>query len=152
MLDLIDKKIINALQLGLPISHSPFQPLSEELDVPVEYIVSRIKRLKQDSYLSRFGPLYNIETVGGVFLLAAMQIPEDKFNEICELVNNFPEVAHNYKRKHQLNMWFVIAVEYKDDLAQVCESIEKATGYKVFQMPKLKEFYVNLYFDVLKDS
>lgn len=152
MLDLTDKKIINALQKGLPITSRPFESLAKELNITSKEIVDRVSRLKENSYMSRFGPLYNIEVFGGVFLLAAMDIPEDQFDKITEVVNSFPEVAHNYKRNHQLNMWFVLAVEKKSDLQPVCSKIEEATGFRVFQMPKLKEFYVNLFFDVLGDG
>lgn len=152
MLDNLDKQIINELQKGLPLVHSPYQDLSQKLNIPVSDILKRLESYKNKSYLSRFGPLFNIERAGGQFLLAAQRIPESEFEAITEKVNAFEEVAHNYKRGHDLNMWFVIAVEKKEDLDKVCQKIELSTGYPVYPMPKLKEYYVNLYFDMFQES
>ena len=62
-----------------------------------------------DGALSRFGPLFQIERAGGQFVLAAMQVPEDRFDAVAAQVNALPEVAHNYRREHRFNMWFVLA-------------------------------------------
>ena len=56
----------------------------------------------------------------------------------------FPEVAHNYARDHELNMWFVIATEQPERAAEVIAAIEQETGCKVYDMPKQEEFYIGL--------
>lgn len=83
--------------------------------------------------------------MGGRFSLAAMAIPAEDFERVAEIVNAFPEVAHNYERTHELNMWFVLATETADGLPETIKRIEAASGYPVFNMPKEKEFFVNLY-------
>jgi DNA-binding Lrp family transcriptional regulator len=77
-----------------------------------------------------------------------MSIPEDDFETVAETVNAFPEVAHNYRRDHDMNMWFVLATETPDALQAVIDGIEQQTGLKVFNMPKLEEFHVGLHFKV----
>jgi hypothetical protein len=59
-------------------------------------------------------------------------------------VNAFPEVAHNYQRDHEMNMWFVLATESADQLETVLTEIEKRTGIAVFNLPKEEEFFVGL--------
>ena len=98
--------------------------------------------------LSRFGPLFNIEKMGGQFCLCAMKVPADRFDEVVDRVNALPQVAHNYERDHELNMWFVLATESEDGIAQAAAEIEQATGIEVYRFPKLEEFYVGLKFDV----
>jgi hypothetical protein len=61
--------------------------------------------------LTRFGPLFQIERAGGLFVLAAIAVPEERFDAVTAQVNAHPEVAHNYRRAHPLNMWFVVAGE-----------------------------------------
>ena len=56
----------------------------------------------------------------------------------------FPEVAHNYARSHELNMWFVIATETPEQIQQTISAIEQQTGLTVYNMPKNKEYFVNL--------
>ena len=57
-------------------------------------------------------------------------------------VNDFPEVAHNYERDHTLNMWFVLATETPEGIAETAERIEEKTGLKVLCFPKLQEFFI----------
>jgi DNA-binding Lrp family transcriptional regulator len=73
-----------------------------------------------------------------------MQVPAERFEQIAEQVNAFPEVAHNYARDHRLNMWFVIATEQPDRIAEVIAAIEATTGCRVYNLPKQEEFYVGL--------
>ena len=64
-----------------------------------------------DKTLTRFGPMFQVERMGGAFVLAALAVPEADYERVAELVNALPEVAHNYRREHALNMWFVLATE-----------------------------------------
>ena len=100
-----------------------------------------------DGTLSRFGPLYNIELLGGVYCLVAMRVPESELERVVNFINNYPEVAHNYEREHEFNIWFVLAAETVSQIEEILEKIEKKTGYKTYDMPKLDEFYVGLKFD-----
>ena len=51
------------------------------------------------------------------------------------LVNAHHEVAHNYERTHRLNMWFVLACETEEGIAQVADRIEAETGLTVLRFP-----------------
>ncbi len=143
-MDVIDRRIINALQDGLPVSERPFAAAAEGLDIAEDDLIERIKRLIDDGVLSRFGPMYHAERLGGGLTLAAISVPEDRFDEVASTVNAFPEVAHNYARDHELNMWFVLATERPGRIGQVIAEIEAATGLDVYDMPKIEEFFVGL--------
>jgi len=84
--------------------------------------------------------------LGGALTLAAMAVPPDRFDTVAEIVNTFPEVAHNYARDHALNMWFVVATDCPDRIANVIDAIENETGLAVYNMPKIEEFFVGLRF------
>ena len=60
------------------------------------------------------------------------------------MVNSHSEVAHNYERDHELNMWFVLATDRPERISEVAEEIERETGCEVYQFPKLEEFYIGL--------
>ena len=98
--------------------------------------------------LTRFGPLFQIERVGGALTLAAMSVPEADFGRVAGLVNAMPEVAHNYEREHELNMWFVIATGSPEGARDVIARIERETGYEVIELPKLREYFVGLKLEV----
>lgn len=144
----IDKKIINCLQDGFPLSSRPFAEVAEQLGSTEQEIMERVQVLLDDGILSRFGPMYQAERMGGGLTLAAMKIAEEDFSRVTEQVNAFSQVAHNYKREHELNMWFVLATETPEGILECIEEIEKVTGYQVFNMPKQEEFYVGLRFEL----
>ncbi len=147
-MDDIDRQIINRLQGGFPICEHPYREAAAELGIREEELIRRLQKLLDDGLLSRFGPMYHAEKLGGGLSLCAMAIPEERFDQVAEQVNAFPEVAHNYARDHKLNMWFVLATETPERIDEVLAEIEAATGYKVYNMPKQEEFYVGLRFEL----
>lgn len=143
-MDNLDKSIINALQGGFPICDAPFRQVALTLNITEAELLIRLRNLRANGILTRFGPLYNAEQMGGALTLAAVKAPEDRFDEIVDIINAFPEVAHNYARRHALNMWFVIATETPGQVRRTIEAIEEQTGLTVYNMPKIKEYFVNL--------
>lgn len=143
-MDDLDRVLVNQLQEGFPVTRRPFDDIAGQLEIPVAEVLERIQRLLDDQVLSRFGPMYNAENMGGAVTLCAMQAPDGEFDQVAQQVNAFPEVAHNYARNHALNMWFVVATEQPEQVGAVIAAIEAATGCKVYNMPKQEEFYVGL--------
>ncbi len=143
----VDRNIINHMQDDFPVCEQPFAELAEKLDLNENELLNRVQSLLDDGTLSRFGPMYNIEMLGGVYCLVAMRIPEHDLEQIINTINSYSEVAHNYERTHEFNVWFVLAAETKTQLGELLEDIEKKTGYPTFEMPKLEEFYIGLKFD-----
>lgn len=147
-LDAADRRLINRLQDGLPLVESPYAAVAAELDLSEGELLYRLERLLEGGVLTRFGPMYHAERLGGGLTLAALAVPEADFERVTEVVNAFPEVAHNYRREHHLNMWFVLATETPERIAEVVSEIEMATGLRVFNMPKQEEFHVRLHLPV----
>lgn len=144
-MDALDKAIINRLQHGFPVVAEPYAAIAAELNTSTDELLQRLQRLLDNKILSRFGPMYHAERLGGALTLAAMALPEDDFDRVCEQVNTLPQVAHNYRREHTLNMWFVLATETPQEIQDTIQLIEQRSGYPVYNMPKLEEFYVGLY-------
>jgi DNA-binding Lrp family transcriptional regulator len=142
--DAIDRRIINALQGGFPISDEPYREVAATLGLSAEELLARLDNLLARKVLTRFGPMFQIERMGGSFVLAAVAAPEDRFDAVAAQINAFPEVAHNYRREHAFNMWFVLATETVDGIAATITRIEAATGLTVYAFPKEREFFVEL--------
>ena len=141
----LDRKLINMLQRGLPIAERPFLEVAEQLDSSEDEVLERLNHLMANKVLTRFGPMFDAVCLGGAFTLAALAVPEERFEEVTEQVNSFDEVAHNYRRTHDFNMWFVVGAESEAQVNQVISNIEKKTSLPVLNTPKLEEFYVQLY-------
>ena len=147
-MDELDRRIINNLQGGFPVSERPFQEAAQKLDTTESELITRGRCMLDDGLLTRFGPMYHAEQMGGALSLCAMKVPAESFDEVAEQVNAFPEVAHNYQRDHEMNMWFVLATETPEQIYECLQRIEKTTGIPVFNLPKQEEFYVGLHFTV----
>ena len=144
MSDDIDRRIINALQGGFPLCDEPYRAVAESLGIDATELIARIERMLQERVLTRFGPMYQVERMGGSFVLAALAVPEPDFDRIAEIVNALPEVAHNYRREHRLNMWFVLATETREGIARAIARIEAETLLPVFAFPKEREYFVEM--------
>lgn len=139
-----DRRIINALQGDFPLSRNPFAQVAQDLGLDEGTLIARVEKLLGNRVLTRFGPMFQIEHMGGAFCLAAMEVPEEAFEAITARVNAFPEVAHNYRREHALNMWFVLATERPEGIAETAKRIEAATNLPVFLFPKEQEYFVEM--------
>ncbi len=146
-MDALDRRILGRLQGGFPLSERPFAEVADELDTDEGTLIARIARLREEGVLTRFGPLYDAERMGGAVTLCAMAVPPERFDEVAAIVNGFPEVAHNYERDHRLNMWFVIAVTEPAAIPQVIRRIEARTGLPVLDLPKEREYFLELRLD-----
>lgn len=151
-IDLTDARMIDRLQQSLPLTPCPFADIGVELGLTEKQVLDRLQRLLARGVLSRFGPLFHIERAGGQFILAALSAPQERYAEVTDLVNALPEVAHNYRREHALNMWFVVAAETPEGAWAACDQIQTATGLQVYAFPKEREYFVGLYLPLLPDS
>jgi siroheme decarboxylase len=146
--DPTERAIINGLQGGFPLSHQPFRDAGHALGLTEGELLDGLRQLAQDGCLGRFGPLWNAEGIGGAVGLCAMAVPNDCFEQVAAQVNAYREVAHNYERDHEFNMWFVISAEHPSRIAEVIAGIEVQTGIKVYPMPKAREFRVGFKVEV----
>ena len=92
--------------------------------------------------------MFDIEQFGGAFTLAALAVPEARFETVAAQLNALVQVAHNYRREHQWNMWFVLACASATELAATLSRIEALTGLTVLNLPKEHTYHVGLYFPV----
>jgi DNA-binding Lrp family transcriptional regulator len=139
-----DARLVDRLQGDLPLTDHPFAAVGAELGMDEDEVLERLRRMLAQGVLTRFGPLVQIERAGGRFVLAAIAVPEDRFDAVAERVNARPEVAHNYRRDHALNMWFVVAAESTEATEAVLAAIEAEIGLPVLAFPKEREYFVGL--------
>ena len=146
-MDVVDRRIINELQDAFPVVDRPFAKVAEKLNLDENDLIARVQQLRETGVASRFGPMYQAERMGGALTLCALSAPPERFDDVVEIVNSFAEVAHNYERDHELNMWFVVATEEPGRIAEVLVEIEEMTGLPVYDFPKEAEYFVGLRFE-----
>lgn len=148
MMDSLDRRIINELQGGFPVTERPFMDAARRIGTSESDLITRLRCMLDNGLLTRFGPLFHAEQMGGALSLCALKVPEERFDEVVEKVNALPQVAHNYQRAHAMNMWFVLATESQQELDATLRAIEADTGLQVYNFPKQDEFFVGLHLQV----
>ncbi len=143
-LDETDRRIINALQGGFPLCDEPYRTVAVDLGLEEAELLRRLDSMLERRVLTRFGPMFQVEAMGGAFVLAALAVPEARFEEVADRVNALPEVAHNYRREHRLNMWFVLATGTPEGIGAAIARIEAETGLPVHAFPKEREYFVEM--------
>ena len=143
-MDELDRRIVNQLQGGFPLCERPFAAAAEQLGTTEGELLSRLERLLEGRTLTRFGPLFDAERLGGAFSLCAMSVPPQDFERVAAQVNAHPEVAHNYERAHRLNLWFVLATGDPAAIPPLISRIAAETAYPVLNLPREAEYFVEL--------
>ena len=143
-MDELDRAIVNDLQGGFPLCERPFAAAAARLGTDEAKLISRLQVLLDGRVLTRFGPMFDAERLGGAFTLCAMSVPTEDFGRVAALVNAHLEVAHNYEREHRYNIWFVLATPARQDIPRVIKAIEAETGYPVLDLPREAEYFIEL--------
>lgn len=143
-MDELERAIVNRLQGGFPLCARPFAAAARKLGADEATLIAKLQEMLDAGALTRFGPMYDAERLGGAFTLCAMSVPEADVERIAALVNAHAEVAHNYQRAHRYNMWFVLATGSRAQIAPVIAAIEAETGCAVLDLPREQEYFVQL--------
>ena len=148
----LERAFLNRFQGGFPLSARPYRDAAEDLGTEEATLIATIREMLEAGLLTRFGPLYDAERLGGRFTLAAMAVPESDFERIARMLEASPEVAHNYRRDHALNMWFVLATPTEAGLNTAIRRIQSATGLMVHDFPKLREYHLGFWLHLGEDG
>ncbi|MCD0501398.1 Lrp/AsnC family transcriptional regulator [Bordetella petrii] len=147
-MDELDRRLLNLLQHGLPLEPRPWETLAAQLHASPRELRRRVRAWLEDGTLTRFGPMFDVEPLGGSFTLAALCVPHARIEQVAGILAAMPEVAHNYERNHTWNMWFVLACTSPRKVAVAIEHIEQLTGLAVLNLPRERTYHVGLHFAV----
>ncbi|MPW25096.1 AsnC family transcriptional regulator [Alkalibaculum sp. M08DMB] len=148
-MDELDKKILNQLQIGLPIECDPYRKIAVKLGVKSEELLERIKQLSDEGYIRRLGGIFDVNKMGYKPTLVGLHVPEDIFMEVANYVNKCKGVTHNYRRGNYLNMWFTLALSTQKEKDEYIEKLKNKFQLKdVMEFPTLKYFKLRVFFDM----
>ena len=141
------RRLLNDYQHDFPLSSRPYREIASDLGVSEQEIIDELKTLSDQGYISRVGPVFRPNRIG-VSTLASMEIPEERLEEVADIVSRYAEVNHNYEREHAYNLWFVINAPDKKRLVSVMDEISARTGIAVMDLPMEKNFHIDLGFEL----
>ncbi|WP_138004747.1 siroheme decarboxylase subunit beta [Halalkalirubrum salinum] len=150
-IDDVDAELIDSYQSGFPIERHPFARVGAELGVSEDEALARVEQLREAGVFRRFGAVLNPPVIGSS-TLAAVRAPDERFEEIAEVINGYRQVNHNYRRDHEWNMWFVVTAGSRETRDEILSEIESRTGCSVLALPMLTDYYIDLEFPVVNDD
>ncbi|WP_200532038.1 Lrp/AsnC family transcriptional regulator [Halorubrum sp. LN27] len=153
-LDAVDAALIDEYQSGFPVEPRPFERVAREIaaetgvEVDADEVLDRVRDLRERGVFRRFGAVLNPPVIGSS-TLAAVRAPEDRFDEVAEVINGYRQVNHNYRRDHEWNQWFVVTAGSRETRDAILAEIEERTGCEVLNLPMLTDYYIDLEFPVV---
>ncbi len=148
-MDSIDKRLINRVQTGFPISSRPYQQLGQELGISEQEVISRLGQLKQRGIIRRLGAVFDSQKLGFSSTLVALKVPPARVDEVAAVINGYSGVTHNYLRQAQYNMWFTLIAESPARLKQIIEEIKQKSGIgDVLELPAVRLFKIRVDFQL----
>lgn len=162
-LDGTDRKLLDALQNDFPLTGKPYSEVASLLGVSDEDIILRLKTLKAERIIRRIGAIFDSKKLGYCSTLCAMRVPDDRIDEIGQIVNEYPGVTHNYIRSVQhrassiqhpvYNMWFTITARSQQKLSRIMDEIrEKSEIQDLIDLPALRLFKIKVSFSMLDEE
>lgn len=141
----LERDLLNRYQHNFPLSTTPYAELAAELGSDESTVLAMIADLQEQGVISRVGPVFQTNRIGASSLVAAA-VPEQRLQEVADLVTAYPEVNHNYAREHRYNLWFVVTTSSQDRLQQIVQEIERQTGLALLMLPMLEAYHIDLGF------
>jgi DNA-binding Lrp family transcriptional regulator len=146
-MDALERRLLNAFQRDFPLCEEPYASIAAALNTTEAWVLSTLRRFAQEGIVSRVGVIFRPGSVGAS-ALAAMAVPPSRLADVARNVSAHPGVNHNYEREHRFNLWFVANAPDQDGLRALLARIEREAVLPVIAMPLVREYYIDLGFDL----
>jgi len=105
-IDALDRRLIVATQAGLPLVARPYHALGEQLGVPAEEVMLRLRRMLETGIIRRIGAVPNHYALGyAANGMSVWDVCDDDVERLGEQVGALDFVTHCYCRPRHLPLW-----------------------------------------------
>ena len=148
-LEELDRELLNAVQWDFPLEPRPFAALGDRLGLSEPDVRERVGRVKELGVLRQLSAIFDTRALGYGSSLVAAQIDPDRVDEAAEVISAHPGVSHNYKRNHEYNLWYTIAVPPGDSLEEHVDVLHRASGAHITRrLPTLQLYKIGVKLDM----
>ncbi len=149
-MDELDLQLLAAVQEAFPLTSRPFRDLGLALGLEEGEVLTRIAALQHDGLIRRIGPIMDLRKMGLKGVLAALKVPAEEADGAAAVVNDYPEVSHNYLRPNEsgYNLWFTVSGS-EERISLILEQIRSATGREMLVLPTARIFKIGVKFDII---
>lgn len=105
-IDAVDRRIIVATQSGLPLTAQPYHEIAEQLDLPVQDVMARLRRMLENGVIRRIGLVPNHYALGyRANGMSVWNVPDEQIQELGRKIGELNFVSHCYHRPRHLPHW-----------------------------------------------
>lgn len=149
VLDERDQQLLNTIQTAFPLNARPFDVLGAQLGEAAGDVLRRYQRLKDERVIRQVSAIFDTRRLGYKSSLVATSVPEERIQQAADVISAHPGVSHNYRRDHEFNIWWTIAVPPHVDLQMHVNALHRmtdATSTRV--LPTLQLYKIGVDLDV----
>ena len=144
-----DKRLLNLIQTGLPLTSTPFADIGIKLGCDEATVLTRIAELKEHGVIRRFGAFFDAESLGYKGYLVAVRVDPQYLPDVAAAINLWSQVTHNDERDHCFNLWFTIQSRDTSEVGRLIDAVIEMPGVnEVISLPTTDRFKVNVEFQV----
>lgn len=147
----LELHLLNDYQRDFPLVHAPFFAVANDVGVSEAIVLQTLGKLRDEGAVSRVGAIFRPHRIGHS-ALAAMSVPQQRLEAVAQVINQRPEVNHNYEREHAYNIWFVVTAEDEPRVLQVLRELEMQIGCRALYLPMLEDYHIDLGFSLTGDG
>ncbi|TGC10746.1 siroheme decarboxylase subunit alpha [Methanolobus halotolerans] len=147
-LDDVDKTILNTIQYDFPLDSRPYKKLGERLGISEDEVIRRLGRLHDEGAVRKIGPVINRNSIGGTSTLVAVNVPDERIDEVASYINEYTEVSHNYLRPDRYNIWFTLSASEKGRIYEILDELKAKTGLEFINLPTKRLFKIGVRFNI----
>jgi DNA-binding Lrp family transcriptional regulator len=148
-MDAIDSRLLNLIQKNFPLTPQPFAVIALQLGVSEKEVLQRISQLKDKGIIRRIGGSFNSRKLGYASTLCAMKVTPNSIENTIKIINSYPEITHNYFRRHEFNLWFTIIAKDEQEIGRIIAEIKTQTNPEAFiNLPAVRVFKLDVNFQI----
>ncbi|MFP4106492.1 MAG: Lrp/AsnC family transcriptional regulator [Phycisphaerae bacterium] len=109
--DTTDQTILDRIQQSVPLTAEPYGQIAASIGIATADLVRRLDRLRRPGGLIRqISAIFDARMLGYQQTLCALAVPPERLSEVGAFIASHPGVSHCYSRRHEVNLWFTLAV------------------------------------------
>lgn len=106
VVDEADRRLLAAIQHGLPLVARPYAEIGAQLGLSEEQVIARLAYLKEAGVIRRFGVVVRHHELGySANAMVVWDVPEEQVTELGRCLAGFDFITLCYRRPRRLPQW-----------------------------------------------
>ncbi|OUJ19450.1 DNA-binding transcriptional regulator Lrp family [Methanonatronarchaeum thermophilum] len=134
-----EKKVLTALQDGIPITENPYQQIAESIGMETNELLNIVKDLTKQGKVRRFGASINHYKAGKKYnAMIVWDVPNYDVDRIGRKMTEYEEVSHCYERPRRkdwnYNLFTMVHGESEGETQEIAKKISKDLNLHEYEL------------------